>query len=72
MRSSATSCQVLGELDVLHLFRGGILQIGEIRFSLPKLGYPTLQMIMAGAENWHRTRPSLDDSVPNVREVTGL
>lgn len=42
MNSSAKRCHVLGERDVLHLFRGGILQIGDIRFSLPKLGYPTL------------------------------
>lgn len=69
MNSSTECCRVLGETDVLHLFRGGILQIGDARFSLPKLGYPALQMIMSGAENWNRSK---EKCVLNVREVTGL
>ena len=56
MNSSAEYCHVLSDTDVLHLFRGGILQIGDTRFSLPKLGYPALRMIMSGAENWNRSK----------------
>ena len=51
MKSSATRSQVLGEMDVLHLFRGGTLQIEDVQFSLPNLSYPALRMIMAGAES---------------------
>lgn len=69
MNSSAKRCHVLGERDVLHLFRGGVLQIGDTRFSLPKLGYPALQMIMSGAETWKRSK---EECSLNVREVTGL
>jgi len=69
MTTPTHRCQVLGERDVLHLFRGGVLQIGDTRFSLPELGYPALQMIMSGAESWHRSREYSD---LDIRVVTGL
>ena len=69
MTTPTLRCHVLGEGDVLHLFRGGVLQIDDTRFSLPELGYPALQMIMSGAECWHRSQ---EDSVLDIRVVTGL
>lgn len=71
MKSSATRSQVLGEMDVLHLFRGGTLQIEDAQFSLPNLSYPALRMIMAGAESWHRSSMAEENTDQTVRQVTG-